>query len=96
MDLARQPDGVVDRTEHKLATARCCWPRKCPTETFSRIPWALRLHGVSTEAASSERAVKPRHLGKGLWTLRDSGTGWWARQDSNLRQHRYERRVLTS
>ena len=21
---------------------------------------------------------------------------WWARQDSNLRQHRYERRVLTS
>ena len=22
--------------------------------------------------------------------------GWWARQDSNLRQHRYERRVLTS
>ncbi len=24
------------------------------------------------------------------------GQGWWARQDSNLRQHRYERRVLTS
>ena len=23
-------------------------------------------------------------------------TGWWARQDSNLRQHRYERRVLTN
>jgi hypothetical protein len=22
--------------------------------------------------------------------------GWWARQDSNLRQHRYERRVLTN
>src|SRR4051812_6083040 len=22
--------------------------------------------------------------------------GWWARQDSNLRQHRYERRVLTA
>jgi hypothetical protein len=22
--------------------------------------------------------------------------GWWARQDSNLRQHRYERRVLTT
>ncbi len=21
---------------------------------------------------------------------------WWARQDSNLRQHRYERRVLTT
>ena len=24
------------------------------------------------------------------------GQGWWARQDSNLRQHRYERRVLTN
>ena len=24
------------------------------------------------------------------------GQDWWARQDSNLRQHRYERRVLTS
>ena len=23
-------------------------------------------------------------------------TEWWARQDSNLRQHRYERRVLTN
>ena len=22
--------------------------------------------------------------------------GWWARQDSNLRQHRYERRILTT
>ena len=27
---------------------------------------------------------------------REVSEGWWARQDSNLRQHRYERRVLTN
>ena len=36
------------------------------------------------------------HSGSGAGGVPSFVQEWWARQDSNLRQHRYERRVLTS
>jgi hypothetical protein len=52
----------------------------------------IRIRG--SHAALVQRiAGRPEEAAGGVPS---SVQGWWARQDSNLRQHRYERRVLTN
>src|SRR5487761_1863138 len=50
------------------------------TQAFHHIDVLVGGHGNSGER----------------WKARFGGRWWWARQDSNLRLHRYERRVLTA
>jgi hypothetical protein len=51
----------------------------------------LAVGARSTRQSSGTVSFWLRQLG-----VLSRNAEWWARQDSNLRQHRYERRVLTS
>jgi hypothetical protein len=46
--------------------------------------------------ASPRPVCAPRRRSRCIPHPKNWGKAWWARQDSNLRQHRYERRVLTN
>jgi site-specific DNA recombinase len=52
----------------------------------------IRMRG-SHAALAQGLAARPVEAEGGVPSF---GADWWARQDSNLRQHRYERRVLTN
>jgi site-specific DNA recombinase len=52
----------------------------------------IRIRG-SHAALAQGIAARPQDDAGGVPSF---GQDWWARQDSNLRQHRYERRVLTN
>ena len=65
-------------------------------EAEGRNPTSIRSWPSSREAPTS-RTRRPR--ARSCWSSdpgRARRKAWWARQDSNLRQHRYERRVLTT
>ena len=74
------------------------------TEGFGVVAYPARwgVSGVMTYLVGPDGKVLEKNLGKTTvmrakdWRRIDQPPKWWARQDSNLRQRRYERRVLTA
>src|SRR5690242_19230637 len=60
-----------------------------------RMPrdWRSRRRERSTRGRAGSNAYRPNRLRAARVP---QGEEWWARPDSNRRQHRYERRVLTA
>jgi hypothetical protein len=104
MDLAGYRDWMVQRCKDKLATTiairtqaiMMVWAPGCPLETFfenTRSPCGIGVSALFGRLKSGGKSASSYKVSE---TSRERQTGWWARQDSNLRQHRYERRVLTN
>ena len=77
-----------------------CWLKFPATETLDHIGRDAATICVSGyRMLQTLSTISPDFRGSPWskdWRPKKLAGAWWARQDSNLRQHRYERRVLTN
>ena len=85
--VARSSSMSQDRNTRPPRAARRCQRRICWNS--SRLP-------VPTRGFAFGDSLRSQRLACRAEARMPASEGWWARQDSNLRQHRYERRVLTN
>src|ERR1700690_1927468 len=79
------------RTGLEPPTTRWCWRRNRPPETFRAKSRKRPKIGRLCQQTYAKSADEWAPFGRLSERYEKGQTGWWSGQDSNLRQHRYER-----